>query len=47
MVVVIVVVEKEKESRRGKKTIARLTDDQKEGRGGREREENTIARQTD
>ena len=39
MVVVIVVVEEEKESRRGKETIVRLTDDQKEGRGGREREE--------
>ena len=36
-----------KASRREKKTIARLTDDQKEGRGGSEREEKTIARQTD
>ena len=36
-----------KGSRREKKTIARLTDDQKEGRGGREREEKTMARLTD
>ena len=46
VVVVLVVVER-KGRKREKKTIARLTDDQKEGRGEEEREERTIARLTD
>ena len=46
VVVVLVVVER-KGRKREKKTIARQTDDQKEGRGEREREEQTIARLTD
>ena len=46
-VVVVVVVVERKGRKREKKTIARQTDDQKEGRGEREREELTIAQLTD